>query len=472
METENPIETATNTVKRAVESVTGTESTQEEKEKQMMSAATQTMPPTTRVAPGMFAKELQEDGVQMFDLNHVLNPATCMYYPVSKEEKKKYLVPLAKSAQGAYLTFEMPEAVEGENDEDMGGPTQVEKQKSAPGSQNANVIEVLDGTSSHWSNMHGYRNPHIVKAMVDQLQSSYGHIMFEGIAQEPAVKLAAMLLDIAPKPFAAGSPSPPPSSSSWIPTVAGVTTTSEKEEENPHPTSEDLQRFTKVYYGDSGSMAVEVAMKVAIQARHFWDDSKNAAPTAKQTKFVTIRKGYHGDTFAALSVDEPDSPLRKFFDNKIPPNIYVSEPECRRNDCDAKGACVCPALKELNEALSKHKSVVAGVILEPIFQGGSAMRVYSPHFLRGVREACSKHEVVMIVDEIATGFGRLGTMWGCDIAGIVPDVMTVGKGLSGGHIPLSAVLITEKIARMMPWTPAMMVSGDPDAPSVRPLRQS
>jgi adenosylmethionine-8-amino-7-oxononanoate aminotransferase len=147
-----------------------------------------------------------------------------------------------------------------------------------------------------------------------------------------------------------------------------------------------------------------------------------------------------------------NDPRRMFVKNMLPEQYHVKEPECRRNGCEREGKCVCGGLKELVSLLdSRAVKDVAGVIVEPIYQGGEGFRLYSSFFLRGVREACTKHDVVLVVDEISTGFGRLGVMWASELAGIMPDIITVGKSLTGGHAPLSAALVSERLARAMNW---------------------
>jgi adenosylmethionine-8-amino-7-oxononanoate aminotransferase len=254
--------------------------------------------------------------------------------------------------------------------------------------------ELIDGMASWWSVIHGYNNPHLTKALRDQA-GKLAHVMFGGLTHEPAIQLARLLIDIAP------------------------------------------QGLNRVFFCDSGSVAVEVAMKMAIQYNY----TKNKV---SKNKFLTIRSGYHGDTFHAMSVCDPVTGMHQIYQGLLPNYFFADMPGCRFTDAwDELDILSFKGLLAEN-----HRSICA-VILEPIVQGAGGMRFYHPQYLRRVRELCDEYRVLLIADEIATGFGRSGKMFGCNHAGISPDILCLGKALTGGYMTLAAVLATEEVGHVI-----------------------
>jgi adenosylmethionine-8-amino-7-oxononanoate aminotransferase len=250
---------------------------------------------------------------------------------------------------------------------------------------------LIDGMSSWWSTLHGYNHPVLNKAVIDQV-GKMAHIMFAGITHEPAVKLATTLAKITP------------------------------------------EGLNKVFFSDSGSVAVEVALKMAIQ---YW----HSQGQAQRTMFLTLKRGYHGDTFGAMSVCDPQSGMHHLFHHALSHHLFADAPPCSFDEPFQESH-----IAKFAQMIQQHRQKIAAVILEPIVQGAGGMRFYSPDYLRRVRELCDKNEILLIVDEIATGFGRTGKLFACEHAGISPDIMCVGKALTAGYITLAATLCNDKIS--------------------------
>ncbi len=251
--------------------------------------------------------------------------------------------------------------------------------------------ELIDGMSSWWSAIHGYNHPALNAAARSQLDDM-SHVMFGGLSHAPAATLCKRLVDMTPAPL------------------------------------------TRVFLSDSGSVAVEVAIKMALQ---YWI----AKGQANKHRLIALRNGYHGDTFATMAVCDPVNGMHHLFSEVLAQQLFAEAPQ------PAFGQPASAAdMASINSLLAEHSNDVAAVIVEPVVQGAGGMRFYSADYLRQLRELCDAHNVLLIHDEIATGFGRTGKLFACEHADISPDIMCVGKALTGGYLSLAATLCTEEIA--------------------------
>jgi adenosylmethionine-8-amino-7-oxononanoate aminotransferase len=287
-----------------------------------------------------------------FDRQHIWHPYTSMLNPLPAYK--------VESAEGCLLTLE-------------------------------NGAQVIDGMSSWWAVIHGYRNPRLDAVAHSQIDKM-SHVMFGGITHQPAIDLARRLVDLTPA------------------------------------------ELDRVFIADSGSVSVEVAIKMSLQ---FW----LARERPEKHRLLTVKGGYHGDTFKAMSVCDPVNGMHHLFNKAINSQLFADAPTLTPNDEWTEDAG-----QQLRLWFEQFHGELAAVILEPIVQGAGGMRFYHPEYLRLIRKLCDDFNVLLIADEIATGFGRTGKLFACEHADVTPDILCVGKALTGGYMTLAATLTTKKVA--------------------------
>ena len=259
--------------------------------------------------------------------------------------------------------------------------------------------QLIDGMSSWWCAIHGYNHPVLNRAITQQL-NQFSHVMFGGLTHPPAAKLAQKLVDITPEPL------------------------------------------QSVFFSDSGSVAVEVAIKMALQywfSQEKWD----------KKRIIALRGGYHGDTLGTMALCDPDNGMHTLFSEVISKHHFIPRPECQFSDTVSE-----EELRPLKDLLQREHQNCAAIIMEPIVQGAGGMHFYAPDYLKAVRALCDEYGVLLILDEIATGFGRTGRLFASEHAGVSADILCLGKALTGGYMTLAATLTTTKIS-------AQISSGEP-----------
>lgn len=253
-----------------------------------------------------------------------------------------------------------------------------------------NGEKLIDAISSWWCVIHGYNHPEINEAAISQIHQ-FAHVMLGGLSHEPAEKLAAKLVEITPEPL------------------------------------------KHVFFADSGSVGMEVAMKMAIQ---YWSNQGKA----EKKRFISLYRAYHGDTTGVMSISDPEESMHSLFHGSLLPQLFVPPPEGRKDL-----SCVEPALEALENTLKDYSAEVAAMVVEPLMQGAGNFNLYPERYLQEASQMCRDYGVLLIFDEVATGFGRTGTMFAADRAQVCPDIMTLSKALTAGYTGMSATLATEQV---------------------------